>query len=369
VSRLLTFLAGLATAGILFGALALAGAFDGDDEGSDRTAAAVPAATAPTAPRGDGESVADLYERVSPAVVHVTAEGRPDDAPRSPFEDRGRAPRGTASGSGFLTSEDGEVVTNQHVISGADRVRVRFGEEGEPVNARVLGEDPSTDLALLRIDEDDIPDAVEPFELGSSEGLRAGDVAIAIGSPFGLEGSVTTGVVSGLGRDIEAPNGFTISEVVQTDAAINPGNSGGPLLDTDGRVIGVNAQIATAGSPTNAGVGFAIPIDTVREVVPVLREDGRVERAYLGVTTRERPQNDGAVVVGLARGGPAVRAGIEEGDRIVALADEEVRNPGDLSAAVNALRPGETVEIRLVRDGDEETVEVRLGERPEQAPS
>jgi putative serine protease PepD len=365
VSRLLTFLAGLATAGVLFGALAIAGAFD--DEATTASGTPAESAAAPQ-PRAAGGSIADLYERVSPAVVHVTAQGGGSGRQeRSPFEDGPR--RGAASGSGFLISGEGDVVTNQHVVAGAERVRVRFGENDSPIDARLLGEDASSDLALLRIDPDDLPDGVEPLELGTSEDLRTGEAAIAIGSPFGLEGTVTTGVVSGVGRDIRAPNGFTISEVVQTDAAINPGNSGGPLLDGEGRVIGVNAQIATAGTAANSGVGFAVPIDTVREVVPTLRENGSVERAYLGVTTRERPQRDGAVVVEAADGGPADDAGIRGGDRIVAVGDQDVREPGELAAAVSARRPGETVEIRLVRDGEEQAIEVELGERPDEAPA
>jgi putative serine protease PepD len=364
VSRVLTFLAGVATAAILFAALAIAGAFD---DGETSTANGPAETAAAPQPRAAGGSVADLYDRVSSAVVHVTAQGGGANAPRSPFDDGPR--RGAATGSGFLISGEGEIVTNQHVVAGADRVRVRFGEDDSPVDARLLGEDPSSDIALLRVEPGDLPDGVEPLELGSSEDLRAGETAIAIGSPFGLEGTVTTGVVSGVGRDIRAPNGFTISEVVQTDAAINPGNSGGPLLDGEGRVIGVNAQIATAGTAANSGVGFAVPIDTVREVVPTLREDGSVERAYLGVTTRERPQRDGAVVVEAAGGGPAADAGIRGGDRIVALAGQEVREPGELAAAVSARRPGETVEVRLVREGEEQTIEVELGERPDEAPT
>jgi putative serine protease PepD len=173
--------------------------------------------------------------------------------------------QGQATGSGFVVSSDGKIVTNEHVVDGASRVTVRFGEHGKALPARVVGEDPSDDLAVLDVADSAVA-KITPLTLGSSSGLRVGQSAIAIGSPFGLSGTLTSGVVSALGRDIQSPNGHTISGVVQTDAAINPGNSGGPLLDASGQVIGINSQIATE-SGSNSGVGFAIPIDTVRRVL------------------------------------------------------------------------------------------------------
>ena len=195
--------------------------------------------TAPSA------SLADLYARADDAVAYVQTQ------------------RG--SGSGFLVSTDGKIVTNEHVVDGATRVSVRFGEHGKALPARVVGEDAGTDVAVLDV-ADSAVKAITPLSLGSSSALRVGQAAIAIGSPYGLAGTLTSGVVSALGRDIESPNGSTISGAVQTDAAINPGNSGGPLLDAAGQVIGINSQIATE-SGSNSGVGFAIPIDTVRQVL------------------------------------------------------------------------------------------------------
>ena len=190
-------------------------------------------------------SLAQLYARSQDAVAYVQTQ--------------------KGSGSGFLVSKNGQIVTNEHVVDGARRVTVRFGEHGKALPARVVGQDATDDLAVLEV----APSAVAkitPLTLGSSSALRVGQAAIAIGSPFGLSGTLTSGVVSALGRDIQSPNGHTISGVVQTDAAINPGNSGGPLLDATGRVIGINSQIASE-SGSNSGVGFAIPVDTVRQVI------------------------------------------------------------------------------------------------------
>jgi putative serine protease PepD len=177
---------------------------------------------------------------------------------------------------------------------------------------------------------------------------------------------VTTGVVSALNRDIESPNGFPISGVVQTDAAINPGNSGGPLLDAEGRAIGVNSQIAT-GSGSNSGVGFAVPISTVREVVPLLERDGEIERPYLGVSSGDAPGSaEGAVIGDVIAGGPAAAAGLRAGDRIIRVGDSAVREAGDVSTAIARRKPGERVELRYVRDGEERTATVRLGTRPDE---
>jgi S1-C subfamily serine protease len=245
---------------------------------------------------------------------------------------------------------------------------VRFGE-GDAVQARLRGRDPSSDLALLQVDPADIPSGVRPVELATSEGLRPGDAAIAIGSPFGLAGTVTTGIISALDREIPAPNGFTISGVLQTDAAINPGNSGGPLLDARGRAIGVNSQIATGGGNQSSGVGFAVPIDTVREVVPALKEGGVVERAWLGVSTADDPSGAGAVIRGVVAGGPADEAGLRPGDVIVGIAGDAVRDPGDVGTEVNERDPGEEVQVRVRRDDEETDVVVRLGERPQANPA
>jgi putative serine protease PepD len=194
-----------------------------------------------------------------------------------------------------------------------------------------------------------------------------GDTALAIGYPLGLDRTATAGIVSGLERDIQAPNGFSIDEVIQTDAPINPGNSGGPLLNAAGQVIGVNSQIATAGAQGNVGVGFAVPSNTVRRIVPVLRRDGRVRHAYLGVSMSESPTGDGVLLGDVPAGGPADDAGVRAGDEIVSVDGRRVRSPADVSAAVNARDPGDRVRVEVLRDGRRLELEVTLGARPERA--
>ena len=331
---------------VIFGALALAGVFDEDP--------AAPRATAQQP--GQPTSVADIYRRVEPSVVFVQANSGRGELP---FPGGGRA----SSGSGFVVDSEGHVVTNDHVVEGADEFSVRFGEDGEPVPAKLLGKDPSSDLAVLEVDPDAVEGGVQPLELGSSGDLTPGEAAIAIGSPFGLEGTVTSGIVSALGRTIQAPNGFSISNVVQTDAAINPGNSGGPLLDAQGRVIGVNSQIASE-SGTNSGVGFAVPVDEVKRVVPVLIRGDEVRRAYLGVSSAL--SDDGVVVGDVVPGAPAARAGVRAGDRVVEADGRPVREPDDLSTVVNGHRAGDELRLTVERDGERRTLTVELGTQPDQ---
>jgi S1-C subfamily serine protease len=355
--RLLSFIAGAVTVGVVVGILALAGVFD-DGDATAQTAQRPPAPTSPAAPRSAPATVSDIYERVSPGVVFVQANsGRG----QLPFPDGGQA----ASGSGFVIDDEGHIVTNEHVVDGGDQFVVRFGESGEPIDAELLGADPSVDLALLKVDPADVEGGLQPLELGSSEDLRPGDPAIAIGSPFGLEGSVTSGIVSALGRTITAPNGFSISGAIQTDAAINPGNSGGPLLDGEGRVIGVNSQIRTEGGDDNSGVGFAVPVDEVKRVVPALERGEEVERAYLGVRMGDAP-NGGAAVGDVVPDGPAARGGLRSGDRIVEIDGTPVRDSDDVSGTVNAARPGQQVRVVVERGGERRTLTVELGTQPDQ---
>jgi S1-C subfamily serine protease len=278
-----------------------------------------------------------------------------------PFPGGGRA----ASGSGFVIDDAGHIVTNDHVVEDATQYRVRFGDNGDPIVAKLLGTDPSADLALLKIDPKAMPDEIQPLQLGASEQLRPGDEAIAIGSPFGLEGTVTSGIVSALGRTIQAPNGFSISGAVQTDAAINPGNSGGPLLDSQGRVIGVNSQIQTnGGSDQNSGVGFAVPVDAIKRALPFLENGKDVPHAYLGVQVAQASAG-GATVGSLIANGPAAKGGLRQGDRIVEIAGTPVHEPDDVSAAVNTHRPNDEVRVVVERGGERRTLTVKLGVQPD----
>jgi putative serine protease PepD len=226
---------------------------------SARSAPSTATPASASLPSRSSESLAKLYRSVSDGVAYVQA----------------RTAQGVASGSGFLLDTDGHIVTNEHVVEGADAVRVRLGENGSPVDAQIVGADPNSDVAVLKIDAGSVGNA-KPLAPGSSNDLQIGQSAIAIGSPFGLQGTLTTGIVSALHRQIQSPSGAVIGGAIQTDAAINPGNSGGPLLDSHGRAIGINAQIATE-SGTNSGVGFAIPIDTVKKVVAQI-ESGAIGR-------------------------------------------------------------------------------------------
>jgi S1-C subfamily serine protease len=348
--------------------LAIAGAFESDTPAPATTA--TPTATAGRT-SGDALDVAGIYERVKNGVVYVEARGSGNDA----------------SGSGFVVGDDGSILTNHHVIDGAGELRVRFGEEGDPVDARLVGSDPSTDLALLRVDPDDAD--FEALPLADSKDLRVGEPAVAIGSPIRLRGTVTSGIVSALDRDIRAPNGFSISDVIQTDAAINPGNSGGPLLNARGEVVGVNAQIATNGVQANSGVGFAVPIDTAKDVIPELRSEGKVERAYLGVSSADvdpavarelrLPAQRGALVQSVEESGPADDAGLRGGngqtdsglaaggDLIVKVGSREISDSTALGEAIGALKPGDKVRIEFFRRDERRTATVTLGTRPQQA--
>jgi S1-C subfamily serine protease len=286
--------------------------------------------------------VGRVYESAAPGVVSVQA--------------------GPASGTGFVVNRDGTIVTNAHVVSSSDTAQVSFGDSGRTIEAEVLGTDVSSDLAVLRVDPGSV-DRLRPLPLADSDRVRVGDGVVAVGNPFGLDRTATAGIVSAVGREIRAPDGFQIDHVIQTDAPINPGNSGGPLLDARGRVIGVNTQIATGGtSRGNVGIGFAVPSNTVREVLPALARGERIERPFLGVTSAPHPA--GAEVQGVTPGGPADGAGLRAGDVITGVDGAPVGDPDDLSRLVSGLEPGDEVEVEVNRDGEERTFDVELGTRP-----
>jgi putative serine protease PepD len=333
--------AGLATL-LLVGAAFAAGGVLNDDKPAPRKRA--PAPTGRTA-------IGTIYARASPAVVSVRTRG--------------------STGTGFLFDRDGTLVTNAHVVGRSRQVAVRFGPNGHSIDASVLGTDPSSDLAVLKIAVSDTPN-VDPLTLADSSRVKIGDTAVAIGNPFGLDRTATAGIISGLGRHIRAPNGVEIDQVIQTDAPINPGNSGGPLLDVRARVIGVNSQIATSGQTGNGnvGIGFAVPANTVRQVVPRLKQGQTIERPYLGVITgRASPtQPDGAIVRTVRPGGPGARGGIQVGDVIVGINGKRVNDPADVSSGIQGQAPGDVVTVQVQRDGQPVTLDVELGKRPRQGP-
>jgi S1-C subfamily serine protease len=363
LSNIFYVLLGAVAVGAVVAVLAVAGALPAKVERTTTTTTA-PApqstTTTPASLQTAPTSVADIYKQVSGSVVFVSARGG-----NGALSFNGQGGGKAASGSGFVIDTAGHIVTNDHVVEDADRFTVRFGEQGNPITAKLVGKDPSSDIAVLSIDPKAVKN-VKPLQLASSKNLAPGQAAIAIGSPFGLSGTVTTGIISALGREIEAPNGFSIPGAVQTDAAINPGNSGGPLLDSSGRVIGVNSQIASS-SGSNTGVGFAIPVDSIRDVVPKLLKDGHIDRAYLGLASGERPATPGALVGTVNPSSAASAAGIRTGDLIVGFDGKAIRGPSELSLAVLKKQPGDSVKVELKRGNSTRTVTVKLGRRPNQA--
>jgi putative serine protease PepD len=318
---------------------------DDDDEGPPATTVA----TSPRAAPAPIDPVRAVYDRASRAVVAVQ--------------------RDSGAGSGFVVDDGGTLITNAHVVGDARDVTVRFGEHGKRIDARVTGRDPSSDLAVLKIDPKDAGQRLTALPLADSDRVRVGQVAVAIGNPFRLPLTATAGIVSAVGRQIDAPNGFSIPDAIQTDAAINPGNSGGPLLDELGRVVGVNSQIETGGaSRGNVGIGFAVPSNTVREVVRDLADDGRVSRPYLGVSTAERSSGAGAAVRTVVPDAPAADAGLRAGDVILRIGATQISDPSDVAEAIFTRHAGDRVAVTIERDGARRTLQVTLGQQPRRAP-
>ncbi|MBA3263234.1 MAG: trypsin-like peptidase domain-containing protein [Thermoleophilaceae bacterium] len=355
----------------------------GDTTNVVRQAPISQAATDPASSSG-GKTVHEIYREDGPGVVYIQAQGV--SGGETVF---GQAQRGTATGSGFVVDGDGTILTNAHVVEGASKVTVSFEEGGEAIDADIKGVDADSDIAVLKIDPKGQDLTVLP--LGDSSRVQVGDPVVAIGNPFGLQRTVTSGIVSALQRQLDAPSGFSISDVIQTDASINPGNSGGPLLDAQGKVIGINSQIATGGGQGSVGIGFAVPIDTAKQELPKLRAGKEIKRAYLGVSMADvtaqvakqldLPVDEGALVQTVTKGSPAAKAGLHAGeggqagqlakggDVILAVDGERVASAGDVVDAVASKQPGDTVELEYYRGQDKRTATVTLGERPEQLSS
>ncbi len=371
-----------------FGWIAIAAGWITSDGGTTTTVAAP--ITAPVSDSGDseGNTVNEIYKADGDGVAFISAQvGAPEEQALSPFglpEGEG----GTATGSGFVIDDEGHVLTNNHVVEGATKIKVKLGDSETSHDAEVVGSDPATDVALLKVDAS--AEQLHPLTLGSSAAMEVGDPVVAIGNPFGLDRTVTSGIVSALQRQIQAPNGFSINDVIQTDAAINPGNSGGPLINGAGEVIGINSQIQTGGSNGNVGIGFAVPIDTVKAEIEQLKETGEVEHAYLGISgatiTPELakainlPVKEGVLVQEVTKDGPADQAGLEGGDTTGTIEGIEVGLGGDIIteidgkklksmdevvAIVSEAEPGDELELTYLRDGDSKTATVTLADRPD----
>jgi putative serine protease PepD len=311
-----------------------------------------------------GLDAKSLYAAAAPGVVDITSRGVSAET-QSPFG--GPAQQGTATGTGFVVDKDGNIVTAAHVVDGASSITVTF-QDGTTRTAKLLGKDDATDVAVLKVDASGL--TLHPLELGNSAALGAGDDLAVIGDPFGYQRSISTGIVSGLDRTIQAPNGFTVAHAIQTDAAMNPGNSGGPVLNSAGQVIGIADQIATGGSTeANTGVGFLVPIDLVKAELPQLKAGQTVRHAYLGVSTGDAStaNSTGALVGSVAQGGPAASAGLKAGDVVTQIGSQKVSDSGDLVAAVATHKPGEKVDITIRRNGSTQKVTVTLGTQPSSA--
>jgi len=371
----------------------------GDLGGSEKTITTVQAA--PIAPSNASQQSKaltphDIYVKDAPGVAFVTSTiVQKSESPFNLFGGEQQR-QGQATGSGIVIDNDGTVLTNYHVVENAIKVTVSL-EKGKTVDAQVVGKDPSNDLAVLRIHPDGLQ--LHPLELGDSSAVRVGDPVLAIGNPFDLERTLTTGVISALQRQITAPNGFAINNVLQTDAPINPGNSGGPLLDDSGRVIGINSQIETGGTGGGSvGIGFAVPINTAKAEIDELEKGGTVRGAYIGLTSLtidgslqalNLPVKSGALVQSVQKDTPAEKAGIRGGtvngsvengqvavggDIIVSIDGKTVNSSEDLSADVSAKKPGDTISVGLLRANgkggyERKTLRVKLASRPNSVPN
>jgi S1-C subfamily serine protease len=331
---------------------------------------------------GTGLTVNQIYNQAGPGVAFVRAEVVQQTD--SIFGQQ--AQKGEATGSGFVIDKSGDILTNAHVVENASKVTVDLGSK--TYDAKIVGRDTSADVALLKINASG--DSLKPLPFGDSAKVHVGDPVVAIGNPFGLDRTVTTGIVSALQRQIKAPNGFTIDHVIQTDAAINPGNSGGPLIDGHGRVIGINSQIATAGGNGSVGIGFAVPIDTAKKIAEQLKKNGSVQHAFLGVTgvaitksmsdSLNLPTDKGVLVQQVS--GPAKKAGVKGGDTqvtvgssdlvlggdvIIGIDGKTVKSMDDVISAVDAKKPGDQVNLKLLRGSKQRSATVTLGNRPQNA--
>jgi putative serine protease PepD len=301
-----------------------------------------------------GLSINALYQRSYQGVVDLTVASTDNIGPF------GGSRSSQAEGSGFVYDKRGDIITNQHVIDGATSIKVKFWN-GQTFTAKLVGQDSSTDLAVVRVSAPS--SLLHPLTLGNSSTAQVGDPVIAIGSPFGLAGTVTSGIVSALDRTMEAPNNFSIGGSIQTDAPINHGNSGGPLIDAFGRVIGVNAQIQSDSGGSD-GVGFAIPSNTVKTVVSQLVTGKSVAHAYLGISVGTSSTPPGAEAATVVSGTAADKAGLKGGDVIVKMDGKTITSSDDLSAVIDARQPGDKISVTYVRDGKSHTVEITLGKRP-----
>jgi putative serine protease PepD len=316
--------------------------------------ASVPAQQAAQTVATTSDTLTQLYKNTAPGVVDITVatgSSAPSFAPGGG--------QSSAEGSGFVIDAKGDIVTNAHVVDGATSIKVRF-QNGKTAKATLVGSDDSTDIAVIKVSTD--ASLLHPLTWGTSKTVQVGESVAAIGSPFGLPESMTAGIISAVNRTITAPNNYSISGALQTDAAINHGNSGGPLLNLSGQVIGINAQIESD-SGGNDGVGFAIPADAAKSVATTLISGGKVQHAYLGIRVANA-STSGAQVTTVVGGSPADKAGLKAGDVITAIDGNAVTSADDLTAQVGAHQPADVVTVTVTRNGSSKDIKVTLGVRP-----
>ena len=361
------FAVGAIAGATVIGAAALVAHDDGPGAGVGAIGAATPGTA--IASKAQSLSAEQIYRQDSPGVVDITVTtgAGSQSGGVSPFGPHGGSAQ--AEGTGFVYDTSGNIVTASHVVDGATAIQVRF-EDGSVAKATLVGADPSSDTAVIKVNV--ASSKLRPLALADSGDVQPGQGAVAIGSPFGYEESITAGIVSAVDRSIEAPNGYSIPNAIQTDAPINHGNSGGPLINAGGKVIGVNVQIAaddSGGSSQNAGVGFAVPSNTVKRVVGDLVAGRTVQHAYLGISIGSNANGTGAVVGTVRTGGPAAAAGVRSGDVIVSVNGKPISSANELTSAVGALQPGDKATLEVQRGGSTLTLTVTLATRPATAPT
>ncbi|HWF72887.1 MAG TPA: trypsin-like peptidase domain-containing protein [Solirubrobacteraceae bacterium] len=316
-----------------------------------------------------GLTVNQIYKADGPGVVDIQVNATSSSNGGGFFGFGGGSQTTQAEGSGFVLNKNGDIVTAEHVVSGAQTIKVVFAD-GYSAGASVVGSDTGEDVAVIHVNN--VPSSqLHPLALGDSSTLQVGDGVVAIGSPFGLPGTVTAGIVSALGRAISSPNNWTIANAIQTDAAINPGNSGGPLLNSAGQVIGINDQIDTnatsaTGQGSSAGVGFAVPSNTISRAARDIISTGKAQNAYVGVEL-QATSTGGAGVGSVVSGGPASQAGLQAGDKITAVDGHTVSTVNQFIATIANYSPGDTVTLSVEHGGNSQTVKVKLGTQPASA--
>ena len=390
----LTSIAALAVAGLLGGGAALGGVAIFGDLGKKTSTTVVQtvAQGTPAASSTGRLSINEIYRRSAPGVVQIVSTGKSVQQADPFFGTPFSTPGTQALGSGFVLDKEGHIVTNYHVVQGAEKIQVGFSNNAS-YRAKLVGSDPSTDLAVLKVSAPGR--ALTPLPLGDSDRVQVGDEVVAIGNPFGLDRTATAGIISAIQRRITAPNGFSIDHALQTDAAINHGNSGGPLIDATGSVVGVNSQIETGtnGDSGNVGIAFAIPANTVKDVVAQILKNGRVQHAYLGVSLQDisasvaralhLPISSGILIESVQPSTGAAKAGLKGGtvrttiagedymmggDIIVGAAGKAVGTTEELRDLIAARKPGDKITLEIYRGTKKLTVTVTLGRQPSAPP-